>query len=183
LFHCQEIKIWNYAPTSSSSFFWSLGNIGRCEKIWQHCQAQHTRENIELSQQKRTLVRSVASLILLCMCLWKMEEVCRHIPYETCTFGLILNAECHLKRYTRRVGLYSYADWQNENKGLLLMKCEPKTKVQESATVCFHHEKILLSKYHLLQKIVVIHSKTIRRLLEKDFDRCLLMMQNCSINV
>jgi hypothetical protein len=57
-------------------------------------------------------------------------------------------------RHTRRVGLYSYADLQNKNKELLLI-CGPKTEVEEN-------EKLLLSQYHLFQKIlVVIHSKTI----------------------
>jgi hypothetical protein len=81
-----------------------------------------------------------------------MEEVCRPAPNETCTFGLILNTECNLKTYTRRVGLYSYADLQNENKELLLMRRGPKTEVQESATICFHHEKLLLSKYSCSKK-------------------------------
>jgi hypothetical protein len=76
-----------------------------------------------------------------------MAEVRR--PNETCTFELILNTECH---YTRIVGFYSYADLQNENNELLLMRCEPKTEVEGSGTICFHHEKLLLSKYQLLQK-------------------------------
>jgi hypothetical protein len=80
-----------------------------------------------------------------------MEEVCRPTPNETCIFGLILNTECHLKTCTRRVGLYTYADLQNENKELLLMRCGPKTEIEESATICFHHEKLFLSEYHQLQ--------------------------------
>jgi hypothetical protein len=48
------------------------------------------------------------------------------------------------------------------------MKCEPKTKAEESATICFHHNKLLLSKYHPLKKNkLVIHSKTIRKLLKR----------------
>jgi hypothetical protein len=72
-----------------------------------------------------------------------MEEVCRPTPNETCTFGLILNTACHLKayKYTRIVGIYSYADLQNENKKLLL-RCGPRTEVQE--TICLQHEKLLL---------------------------------------
>jgi hypothetical protein len=33
-----------------------------------------------------------------------------------------------------------------------LMRCGLKTKVGNSAVICFYHEKLLLSKYHLLQK-------------------------------
>jgi hypothetical protein len=45
------------------------------------------------------------------------------------------------------------------------MKCGPKTEIEESATICFHHEKLLLSKYHLLQKTCNSfknHKKTVK---------------------
>jgi hypothetical protein len=86
-----------------------------------------------------------------------MEEICSPTPNETHTFGLVLNIECDLKIYARRVGLYSYADLQSENKKLLFMRCGPKTEVEESATICFYHEKLLLSKCCLHQKKLVIH--------------------------
>jgi hypothetical protein len=81
-----------------------------------------------------------------------MVEVCWPTHNEAKSFGLILNTVYHLKTCTRRVGLYRYADKQNENKELVLMRCGPKTKVGESANICFHHKKLLLSKYHLLQE-------------------------------
>jgi hypothetical protein len=91
-----------------------------------------------------------------------MGEVCRPTPNDICSFGLMLNRECHLKTYTIRVGPYSYAELQNENKD----ECGPKTEVEESATICFHHEKLPLSKYHLLQKTcnpLKNHKKTDRK--------------------
>jgi hypothetical protein len=48
-----------------------------------------------------------------------MEEVCRPTSNETCTSGLIPSTVCHLNIYTRRDGLCSYADLQNENKKLV----------------------------------------------------------------
>jgi hypothetical protein len=95
-----------------------------------------------------------------------MEEDCRLTTNDNCTFGLILNTGCHLKTYTRRVGLYSYASLQNENKELLLMRFGPKTEVEESATISFHHEKLLLSNYHLLQQTcnpLEYHTKTVKK--------------------
>jgi hypothetical protein len=103
---------------------------------------------------------------------------------ETCTFGLMLNTACNLKKKnTRRLGLYSYADLQNENKELLLMKGGPKTEAEESASVCFHPEKLLLSKYNLLQKAcnpLKNHKKTVKKGLRQ---RNLLTLQYCSMNV
>jgi hypothetical protein len=59
----------------------------------------------------------------------------------------------HLMRVslTRRIGLYSYADLENENKELLLMRWESRTEVGESATICLP-VKIIAIKIHLLQK-------------------------------
>jgi hypothetical protein len=64
------------------------------------------------------------------------------------TFGSILNTECHLKTYTRRAGLYSYADSQHQNKELLLIKLHKKqkySKVQLSVFTmknCFYQNTI-----------------------------------------
>jgi hypothetical protein len=41
------------------------------------------------------------------------------------------------------------------------MRCGPKIDAEETASTCFHHEKLLLSIYYILQNtLVVIHSKT-----------------------
>jgi hypothetical protein len=68
---------------------------------------------------------------------------------------------------TRRVGLYSNANLQNENKELLLMRCGPKAEVEESTAFCFHHEKLLLSEYHLFQRTYCNpfknHKKTVKK--------------------
>lgn len=50
--------------------------------------------------------------------LFRKSKTCRRTPTETCNFGLMLSTVCHLKTCTRSVGLYSYADLQNENKEL-----------------------------------------------------------------
>jgi hypothetical protein len=33
-----------------------------------------------------------------------------------------------------------------------LVRCGPETEEEENATIYFHHKKLMLSKYHLLQK-------------------------------
>jgi hypothetical protein len=71
------------------------------------------------------------------------------LPKWDLHFELTLNTKCHLKTYTRRDGVHSY---KNENKKLLFLRHRLWTETEESATTCFHHEKLLISKYHLLQK-------------------------------
>jgi hypothetical protein len=81
-----------------------------------------------------------------------MEGVCRPSPNEIHTSGSVSNTEGHLNTYRGKAGLYSYSGLQHGNKELLLTRCRQKPEVVESATICFHHEKLLLSKYHLLQR-------------------------------
>jgi hypothetical protein len=47
----------------------------------------------------------------------------------------------------------------------MLVRCGPKPEAEESATDCFHHEKLFLSKYQLLllPPQFVIYSKAIKK--------------------
>jgi hypothetical protein len=82
----------------------------------------------------------------------KIEPIHGPIPNNICTLGLTLNRECHLKTYTRTLGLYSYIDLQNENMLLLLIACETKTDSEKGANICFHHDK-LSTKYNLQKNV------------------------------
>jgi hypothetical protein len=45
--------------------------------------------------------------------------------------------------------------------GMLLIRYWPKEEEEESVTICFYHENVLLSEYHLYNKKIVTHSKTV----------------------
>jgi hypothetical protein len=50
-----------------------------------------------------------------------------------------------------------------------LIRCGSKAEVQESATICFQYEELLISKYHLPLPPNVKNSKTVTKILKKGY--------------
>ncbi|KAK0054669.1 ARL14 effector protein [Biomphalaria pfeifferi] len=70
-----------------------------------------------------------------------------------CTFGLLLQDECHKKVHTRSVGLYNLSELSDANFELLMLRTKPVDHLQrENCNICFHHEQVLLEKFDKLQR-------------------------------
>ena len=84
-----------------------------------------------------------------------------------CAVGQKLNSGCHETTYTGKVGFLQFSQLGKEEKSLLQWRCEASFK--EMDTLCFHHEKIFLSRYESLQFYCanpwMVHKKKIKSML------------------
>jgi hypothetical protein len=66
---------------------------------------------------------------------------------------------------------------------LLLMRCGPETEVEENENICFHHEQLFVSKYHLLHKTCCnpfkSNKKTVKRGLRQIYVGTLELFNEC----
>ena len=70
-------------------------------------------------------------------------------PPEDCTIGKITDTSCHMIKYCRSSGYYRFTNIAENS--LQLLEHRTGKKIDEDGCICFHHEKILLSKYEDLQ--------------------------------
>lgn len=83
---------------------------------------------------------------------------------RSCFIGIQLDEECHKTTYCRTSGFKSLSDLESSDRHLL----EWRTGIVSANTdrVCFHHEKVYLSRYESLQKFCCdpdqIHNKRVR---------------------
>lgn len=72
---------------------------------------------------------------------------------ERCSIGIHLSKteDCHKTHYNRKCGLVKVFDLSDSDRQLLLRRTQYK-EPDATTTVCFHHEKIFLSKYSFLQR-------------------------------
>lgn len=77
----------------------------------------------------------------------------------SCSLGLLLNEECHKKSYCRNTGTKNIHDLTIEDKALIEQRIGMKLSIIDS-TICYHHEKVYLSRYESLQKVCADPFKT-----------------------
>lgn len=82
--------------------------------------------------------------------------------FPPCTVGNILGTECHRNTYCRQVGLHNLSDITDIN---LLKERSGINFLDNNGTLCYHHEKVFISRYEQLQKFCCdpfkIHKKQI----------------------
>jgi hypothetical protein len=69
---------------------------------------------------------------------------------KNCKIGHCKNEHCHKLTYCRKIGLISISELKQKDRELLQWRCEISLDDQDQ--VCFHHEKLYLSRYENLQK-------------------------------
>lgn len=88
---------------------------------------------------------------------------CDNLALDTCTIGKILNEECHKLIYCRKAGLLNIDEFPVHDKKLLQWRCH--YQFEGDNNICFHHEKMYLSRYESLQKFCAdpfrVHKKHI----------------------
>lgn len=67
-----------------------------------------------------------------------------------CSIGIALEEECHKKIYCRNVGTLAASDLSQDDKKLL--EWRSGVLLRDDSTVCFHHEKMYISRYEYTQK-------------------------------
>lgn len=82
---------------------------------------------------------------------------------DACSIGLFLNQDCHKFHYCRKAGLLKVTDFSEEDKELMQWRCG--YQFHNDDKVCFHHEKLYLTRYESLQKYCAdpftVHNKHI----------------------
>lgn len=68
-----------------------------------------------------------------------------------CTIGLQLNDACNMQTYCRKPGLYKLSDLTDESRNLLFWRSGVTIENLGESTICYHHEKIFISRYESLQ--------------------------------
>ena len=63
--------------------------------------------------------------------------------FSPCCIGKSLNSPCHEICFTKFKGFRDFEEFSEENQQLLILRC----KVSQIKQVCFHHEKIYLSRF------------------------------------
>ena len=79
----------------------------------------------------------------------ELEEPSR---LKQCSIGSELNQECHKNSYSRKCGLLTVSDLSEKDKKLLQWRAELGLSVNVSDDICFHHEKMYISRYESLQR-------------------------------
>jgi hypothetical protein len=71
-----------------------------------------------------------------------------------CTIGEALGEDCHLisEASCRKVGFHNVAELSVECQQLLALRTGVSIAALDNNTLCFHHEKIFISRYESLQK-------------------------------
>lgn len=82
-----------------------------------------------------------------------------------CNLGSKLEDECHKITYSRKQGFLKYSSFSDNEKALIHWRSG--VLLHEDDNVCFHHEKVFLSRYESLQRFCAdpksIHKKKISR--------------------
>ena len=83
---------------------------------------------------------------------------------QRCILGIKLDEECHKTTHCRISGFKSISDFEIADKNLL--EWRTGKVFADAGRVCFHHEKLYLSRYESLQKFCCdphqIHKKRVR---------------------
>ena len=72
-----------------------------------------------------------------------------------CSYGLLLEQECHKLSYTRKIGLKKLADIANDTCQVLLWRAgllHTIKDVTRDGTICLHHEFLFGSKFERKEK-------------------------------
>lgn len=67
-----------------------------------------------------------------------------------CKIGQSKNEHCHKLSYCRKTGFINISELKQTDRELLQWRCE--ISLADKDQVCFHHEKVYLSRYENLQK-------------------------------
>ena len=70
---------------------------------------------------------------------------------DKCRIGISLDEECHKHSYCRKSGLIAMSDLKLVDRRLLSWRCG--VIFGEEDKICFHHEKVYLTRFESLQKI------------------------------
>ena len=79
----------------------------------------------------------------------ELEAECNDQP---CSIGSFIEDTCHLKRYCRRTGLLQISELSDRDKQLLQWRSGVSLDIVQNGTLCFHHERVLLSQFESTQR-------------------------------
>ena len=76
-----------------------------------------------------------------------MEEA---TEFQDCSVGYQIHDQCHKVCYSRCKGLVEFQSLSNDDRELLVWRSGVNLSPKD--TICFHHEKVFLSRFEYLQK-------------------------------
>ena len=69
---------------------------------------------------------------------------------KKCSIGISLDLDCNKTIFSRAVGIKFAKDVSSEERKLIVWRS--KISLEDNSSVCFHHEKIYLTRYESLQR-------------------------------
>ena len=68
-----------------------------------------------------------------------------------CTVSVMLQSQCHLKTYSKALGIHEIVDLDPETREIVMWRAN-LTMLNLNATVCLHHKYLLLNRYPMQQR-------------------------------
>ena len=71
---------------------------------------------------------------------------------EQCSLGMVLQDKCHSLAFCRKIGFERLDELSADERKLLKLRSGVLSELPTNGTLCFHHEKVFLSRFEQLQK-------------------------------
>lgn len=104
------------------------------------------------SRQKYTSKLIDLNILYLICHLQMAESACIDSQPVQCSVGAALADACHSLNFCRKTGLRKICTLSDSDRHLLEWRSGVSSTLTVDGTLCFHHEKVFLSRYESLQK-------------------------------